>query len=430
MRVEPWHGGPGGRPSVFAWCGDDPGEVAVRLGILAGSATAFSVADLRGLARQLALEVLRDGPEHGGPVRVALTAATPAQLAARARSAVRMLAAGIPATAGDPDVRMPAGAGGDPDVRVSAGATGRVVVVFGGLAGPGLAQSARLAGSLAGLRMLDALGVTPGAAVGYSLGEITGLVWAGCLPAAEAARLVAQCGQVLRGCGCGPAAMARVAADAQTARAFSAADRLHIAAYEGARSHVLAGSTTGIRNLTRRAAAADVAVEVLGVRQALHSPAMARCAAPLHSVLAGTRFAPPQRRLISTVTGRPVAPGEDLAGLLAGQLSQPVLFGPAMAQAAEHADLIVTAGPDDGLADLAAACCTVPCVAIPPGPGGPGGAYPAATARAAAALFAAGAINDVGALDPAGPQGPQASRLVPRMRDGESTRPRATAPPG
>jgi enediyne polyketide synthase len=224
--------------------------------------------------------------------------------------------------------------------------------------------------------------------------------------------------------------MARVAADAQTARAFSAADRLHIAAYEGARSHVLAGSTAGIRNLTRRAAAADVAVEVLGVTHALHSPAMARCAAPLHSVLAGTRFAPPQRRLISTVTGRPVAPGEDLAGLLAGQLSQPVLFGPAMAHAAEQADLIVTAGPDDGLADLTAACCAVPCVAIPPGPGGPGGANPAATARAVAALFAAGAIDDVGALDPAGPEGPQASRLVPRMRDGESTRPRATAPPG
>jgi enediyne polyketide synthase len=329
-----------------------------------------------------------------------------------------MLAAGAPAV------------GGDPDVRVSARAAGRVVVVFGGLAGPGLAQSAQLAGSLAGLRMLDALGVTPGAAVGYSLGEITGLVWAGCLPVAEAARLVAQCGQVLRGCGCGPAAMARVAADAQTARALGVADRLHIAAYEGAGSHVLAGSTAGIRSLTRRGAAAGLAVEVLGITHALHSPAMARCAAPLRTVFAGTRFAPPRRRLISTIAGRPVAPGEDLAELLSGQLSQPVLFGPAMAQAAEHADLIVTAGPDDGLADLAAACCAVPCVAIPPGAGGPGGAYPAATARAVAALFAAGGINDVGALDPTGRAGPRAGRLVPRMRDGESTGRRTTVPSG
>jgi enediyne polyketide synthase len=388
VRGEPWHGGPGGQPSVFALCGYDPREVTARLEVLAGGAAALSVADLRGFARELALDVLRDGPGQGGGMRVALTAATPAQLAARARSALRMLTTGARAV------------GGDPDVRVSAGAAGRVVVVFGGLAGPGLAQPARLAGSLAGLRTLEALGVRPGAAVGYSLGEITGLVWAGCLPAVEAARLVAQCGQVLGGCGCGPAAMARVAADAQTARAFCVADRLHIAAYEGARSHVLAGSTAGIRDLTRRAATAGVAVEVLGSTHAMHSPAMARCAAPLRSVFAGTRFAPPRRRLISTITGRPVVPGEDLAELLAGQLSQPVLFGQAMEQAAEHADLIVIVGPDDGLANLAAACCAVPCVVIPPGPGGPDGAYPAATARAVAALFAAGAINDVGALDP------------------------------
>ena len=427
-RAEAWRGGAGGQPSVFALCGTDPAEVAARLKVIAGGVAAFSPADLRGLARQLALE-LREGPEHVGPVRVALTAATPAQLAARARSAMGMLA-GIPATAADPDARRPAVVGGDPDVRVSAGAAGRVVVGFGGLAGPGLAQPAQLAGSLAGLRTLDSLGVAPGAAVGYSLGEITGLVWAGCLPAAEGARLVAQCGQVLRGCGCGPAAMARVAADAETARGLGVADRLHIAAYEGARSHVLAGSTAGIRNLARRATADGVPVEVLGITHALHSPAMARCDAPLRSVFAGTSFAPPRRRLISTVTGRPVGPRADLAGLLARQLSQPVLFGPAMALAAQDADLIVTAGPDHGLADLAAACCAVPCVAIPPGPGGPGGAYPAATARAVAALFAAGAVNAVGALDPAGPRGPRPGRLIPRMRDGESTGPRTTVRSG
>jgi acyl transferase domain-containing protein len=463
-------GGSAEHPSVFALCGKDPGELAGRLEVIADGAAALSAADLHGLARQLALDVLwaddRAGPGHGGgedagsgnggsgnggsgnggsgngrsehgrsrhgrsghagAVRVALTAATAAQLAARARSAARLLAADVLPTAADPDV------------HVSTGAAGRVVVLFGGLARPGLSQAAQLVASLAGLRTLDWMGVTPGAAVGYSLGEITGLVWAGCLPAAEAARLVAQCGQVLRGCASGPAAMARVAADAETTRSLGAADRLHIAAYEGTRSHVLAGSTTGIRNLTRRAAAAGVAVEVLGITHALHSPALAGCAAPIRSVLAGTRFAPPRRRLISTVTGRPVMPGEDLTELLAGLLSQPVLFGPAMALAAEQADLIVTAGVDDGLADLAAACCAVPCVAVPhvtvPGLGGASagacpddnagadaGAYAAATARAVAALFAAGAISDVGQLAPVEPW------TVPRTRDSESTRRRTTA---
>ena len=280
---------------------------------MAADAAVQQADNLGRLARELAAGVLRAGhradPRDTGMVRVALTAATPAELAARARLAVRLLTA---------DARA---AVSDPDVHLSTGAAGRVAVVFGGLARPGLAQSARLATSLAELRTLESLGVAADAAVGYSMGEITGLVWAGCLPTAEAARLVAQCGQVLRGSACGPAAMARIAADAETARGLGTPDRLHIAAYEGARSHVLAGSTAGIRNLTRRAAAAGVPVEVLGITHALHSPAMARCAAPLRSVFAGTRFDPPRRQLISTITGRPVMPGDDIAELLAGQFA-------------------------------------------------------------------------------------------------------------
>ena len=329
--------------------------VASRLEVIAEGAAALSAADLRELARELALGVLRAG-NRAGPVRVALTAATPGQLVIRARAAAGRLKAGSPAAAGDLDV------------YVSTGAAGRVVVVFGGLARPGLAQSARLTASLAGLRTLGSLGVAPGTAVGYSLGEITGLVWAGCLPAAEGARLVAQCGQVLRGCACGPAAMARVAADAETARRLGTPDGLHLAAYEGARSHVLAGPTAGIRNLTRRAAAAGVTVEVLGITHAMHSPAMASCAAPLRSVFADTRFAPPQRRLISTITGHQLMPADDLTELLAGQLRRPVLFAQAMELAAGQADLIVIAGPDDGLAGLAAGYGAVPCVTVPGGP--------------------------------------------------------------
>ena len=68
-----------------------------------------------------------------------------------------------------------------------------------------------------------------------------------------------------------------------------------------------------------------------------------------------------------------------------------------MALAAEQADLIVVAGPDDGLADLAAGCCAAPVVTIPSAPvtEGPGGRDPSGYARLAAALIAAGAISDV-----------------------------------
>ena len=82
----------------------------------------------------------------------------------------------------------------------------------------------------------------------------------------------------------------------------------------------------------------------------------------------------------------------------------------------------MTAGPDDGLAAMAAGR-GVPYVAVP----ARGAQAGPATAQAVAALFAAGAITDltpfisppppVGML--AGVAGPGGPLPVPRMRDGE-----------
>jgi enediyne polyketide synthase len=179
-----------------------------------------------------------------------------------------------------------------------------------------------------------------------------------------------------------------------------------------------------------------VAVEVLDGGKAaapMHSPGMARCAAPLRSVFAGTSFAPPRRRLVSTITGRPITPEDDLAGLLAGQVTRPVLFAQAMAQAAGQADLIVTAGPDAGLTARAAECGGVPAVPIPVAMPGPGRGGPELT-QALAALFAAGALTDLtpflvrGRLLEAA-EGTLARRTVPRMREAEPP-PEPPAGPG
>ena len=324
---------------------------------------------------------------------------------------------------------MTARLAGPPDVHLSAGACGAVAVLFPGRAESAAGQPALFATALQALDTLDLLGVRPVAGVGYGPAEITGLTWAGCLPAAEAARLVALCGQVLRACACGPAAMARITADAEVTRTLSAPGRLYIAAQEGPRTHVLAGAVAGIRDMARRAAVLGVAVEVLDGGKGsspMHSPAMARCAAPLRSVFAGTSFAPPRRRLFSTITGRLVMPQDDLARMLAAQVTRPVLFGQAMAQAAETADLIVTAGPDAGLAARAAECGGVPAVAIPAG-------HRADTnlrtlTKAIAALFTAGALTDLTPFLAASracvsgvtvSRETLASRTVPRMRDAE-----------
>ncbi len=424
-----------GHGSSVALCGGNLGALAERLDDLTASAAALSDGELGELARQLALGALR-AAARTAPLRVALAAATPSRLADQARYAAWLLRMGGATSAKTA-----------PGVHVSAGATGTVAVLFPGRAESAAAYPALLAVSLETLGTLDLLGVRPVTGVGYSLGEITGLVWAGSLPAAEAARLVAQYGRVLGGCARGPAAMARIMADTDMARALCAPDHLDIAAYEEPRGHVLAGSVAGIRELARRAGPLGVPVEILAGSGVMHSPAMARCVPPMRRVLAGTRIVPPQRRLFSTVTGDLITADDDIAELLATQVSRPVLFAQAITQAAGEADLIVTAGPDADLAATAAGCCGVPAVTVPvptrAGLAGAGltgagltgagltGMDSATTTQLIAALFAAGAITDLlPFLAPSGPAGTLASRTIPRMRVGEPGGAQAPQGPG
>ena len=124
--------------------------------------------------------------------------------------------------------------------------------------------------------------------------------------------------------------MARVAADAEMARTLAAPGRLrrHLPGNPDARpgrvhrGHPRAGRAGRDRR--------GVPVEVLGDghRTARCTfPGTARCAAPLRSVLAGSSFAPPRRRLVSTITGHLVTLEDDiLFRMLADQVTRPVLF--------------------------------------------------------------------------------------------------------
>jgi enediyne polyketide synthase len=430
-------------PAIFALCGAEATAIATTLDVLAGSSAELADTDMRDLARHLAAAAQR-AAGRGAPLRVAVTATDPVELAAQARHAAQLLRHGParqprhgPAAAQQPGAAMWI----EPGISISAGTSGQVTVVFPGLAGSAAEHTALLAASLGGLRVLDRFGIRPRSAVGYSFGEIAGLVWAGCLPAAEAARLAALQGQVLRGCVNRATAMARVTGDAAGLRRLLGsggehldghppAGPLHVAAYETATSHLIAGPSGAIRVLTRRGADTGIAVEVLTVTGALHSPALARCAAPLRGVLAATPFAPPRRRLISTITGQPVTRADDVSDALAGQLTMPVLFAQAMAVAAADTDVLVIAGPDGdpaaphtpsqpgsaSLTAIATAASGVPAVQI---------THPAA-AETIGALFAAGAINDLLPFlgtEPQNAGSPDPEPLtwtIPLARDGET----------
>lgn len=395
IRVKTEGALPAAVSGLFVLRGRDRQALAATLERIAGVAPHLADCERDDLAGQLwhdTAAASKGAPGADGEIRVAVVARDARQLAERARVAADLTSV----------VRTGPVIGGA-GVHVSCGAAGRVVLVFPGGAATAAAGSATLARSLRALRWLDRLGVTPVAAVGHGLGEIAGLVWAGSLPATEAARLVAQHGEVRRGAGGMQAAVVRVGADAAAAAALSDSCGLAVAAYEGPRSQVLAGSVAAVRELTRQAAATGIAAEVLDAGHALYTPAMAPFVAPLRSVLSQIRFGPPRRRLVSTVTARSLTSADDIAELLCAQLTSPVRFGDALQAAAADADLLFLAGHDESLAALAS---DFPATTFASGPAGGDD-----DAACVAALFAAGAMPDGARL----PRGQARPAVQPRL---------------
>ncbi|OKK06630.1 hypothetical protein AMK26_11595 [Streptomyces sp. CB03234] len=377
---------PAPEQAVVAAAGADPGELRVFFARVAEVAPRLSFAEVHDLAAQSARE------RPAGPVRAALVAATPDELAARAASVAACLAAG-PAPGGL--TRLPGG-------WVGHGVRGRVTLLFPGQGAPGptattstgTAQPAIHRASLGGLRLLDALGVTATAAVGHSLGEVTALVWSGALSVRDGFRLVRARGTLMAALGASGTGMLSLRTEASAARALCAGTELVVAAYNGPRSVVVAGPVADLREVAARAERAGVARTVLPVSHAFHSPAVQPCVPPLRRVLAAVDFRPPVRRLVSTVHGRALTPDDDLAALLADQVTAPVRFWDAVSGVLPDTDLLCACGPGQGLAALLAdQGCGVPVVTI-----GSGDPDTATTAHAAAALFAAGACEGLDAL--------------------------------
>jgi hypothetical protein len=168
-----------------------------------------------------------------------------------------------------------------------------------------------------------------------------------------------------------------------------------------------------VREAARQAARLGIAADVLDAGPALHSPAVARCAAPLRSVLAQVRLGPPSRRLVSTVTARELTARDDIAALLWAQLTSPVRFAEALRAVAADADLLFVAGTGTSPDPSALAWCGVPTTGLParggPGAGRPGVSWDGpgsgggplgsdAAADRAVALFAAGAMPSAAPL--------------------------------
>ena len=160
-------------PFAFLVHGPDLTRLTAVLSRIAEIAAWLSDSELGDLACQLASEAA-----NPGSARVAIIATRPEQLARLASEAITM----VPTlTAGQVHKR--------PGIFAADHANGRVTLLLAGRRARKSEPRPQLDRALATLRWLDELGVQPTAAVGHGVGELVGLVWAGCVSPAQASAL-------------------------------------------------------------------------------------------------------------------------------------------------------------------------------------------------------------------------------------------------
>jgi enediyne polyketide synthase len=115
-------------------------------------------------------------------------------------------------------------------------------------------QPAVVTASLAALKVLGDLGITAGAAVGHSLGEITALHWAGAFDEETLRRLARVRGAAMADLGSPTGVMLAIAAPWHEVLPLLNGEPLAIVGYNSPRQTVVAGEAEAGKKLARRAA--------------------------------------------------------------------------------------------------------------------------------------------------------------------------------
>jgi enediyne polyketide synthase len=245
-------------------------------------------------------------------------------------------------------------------------------------------QPAIVTASLAGLKVLNQLGVTADAAIGHSLGEITALHWAKVFDEETLLRIARVRGASMAELGSPTGAMLAVAAPWPAVQAILNGDAVTIVGYNSPSQTVVSGDAAAIRNLARLAAAKGLQASLLPVSHAFHTPLVAAAVPVLAGQLKREKFSGLKQKIYSTVTGGRLDDDEDLRELLCRQVTSPVRFESALAALLgagadtkgggrrkvdpdRGIDLLVEVGPGAVLSNLVRDAADVPVVALDAG---------------------------------------------------------------
>ncbi|WP_444978676.1 SDR family NAD(P)-dependent oxidoreductase, partial [Actinoplanes derwentensis] len=203
------------------------------------------------------------------------------------------------------------------------------------------AQPAVFAVEVASFALLRSWGVVPDVLAGHSIGEITAAHVSGVLSLVDAAALVATRGRLMQAL---PAGGVMVAVQASEASVRAAFPDLDIAAVNGPAAVVVSG--IDIADMS------EWKTVRLRTSHAFHSRLMEPMVAEFRRLLGSLTFHEPQIPIVSTVTGRPVGPGEWTdPGYWARHVTSTVRFADAMTEL-DGVSRFVELGPDAVLSGL------------------------------------------------------------------------------
>ncbi|MCP9941533.1 thioester reductase domain-containing protein [Cyanobium sp. ATX 6E8] len=180
-------------------------------------------------------------------------------------------------------------------------------------------------------------GVRPDLLMGHSIGEVLAAHLAGLFSLEDACRLVAARGRLMQAL---PAAggMAALLAPHDRVRALLARHcEVSVAAYNGPLNTVVAGPTAALRRLLADAETTGLQARQLAVSHAFHTQAMAPMLEAFERELRQLSFSPPNRSLVSTLTGQLAGAEMAQPDYWCDQVLSPVRF-------AEGVDTLVSQG--------------------------------------------------------------------------------------
>ncbi len=230
-----------------------------------------------------------------------------------------------------------------------------------------VAQPAIVTAAMAGLRLLDRLGINAEVGLGHSLGELAALHWGGAFDEETLLRIARVRGRAMADLGAPTGAMASIAAPAADVERLMQDKDVVIAGYNSPRQTVISGERAAVAAVVEQARAEGLHATPLPVSHAFHSPLVAAAAKPLADALANGVLLPLNRNVVSTVTGARLEPGADIRDVLYRQITGPVRFIDAIQNAARNIDLFIEVGPGGVLAGLAEGIVDVPALSLDAG---------------------------------------------------------------